>query len=296
VEDSGPGIAEEDGPKIFSVFQQAKAGKNAGGTGLGLSISRSLARMMGGDITYKSLPERGSCFRFEAQLELADPLLAPVQSESRRIVGLKPGTNPKRILITDDILENRLLLVTLLQPLGFEIMEATDGSEAIEIFQKWSPHLILMDLRMPGMDGYEAIRRLKSTEKGRVTPIIALTASAFEENEKHVMGIGVEAYLRKPFRTEELLLHLGKYLDLQYIFADEPSLKLQPEQILPSAIHALPPELVVAMQQAVVEGDMASLTELIAQAERVDSNTAQRLQALADQYDYESLNRLLSGN
>jgi len=293
VEDSGPGIAEEDGPKIFSIFQQAKAGESAGGTGLGLSISRSLARMMGGDITYKSELGRGSCFRFEAQLELADPLLAPAQAESRRIVGLMPGTSPKRILITDDILENRLLLVTLLQPLGFEIMEATNGYEAIEIFEKWSPHLIFMDLRMPGMDGYEAIRQLKSTEKGRATPIIALTASAFGENEKHVRDIGVEAYLRKPFRAEELLFHLGKYLDMQYIFADEPSQKLQPEQILPSAILALPPELVEAMQQAVVEGDMSSLTELITQVENIDSNTAQKLQALADQYDYENLNRLL---
>jgi CheY-like chemotaxis protein len=295
VEDSGPGITEEDGPKIFSIFQQAKAGKIAGGTGLGLSISRDFARIMGGDITYRSQADRGSCFRFEVQLEFADSSLTPVQSEPSQVVGLKPGTSPKRVLIVDDNQENRLLLATLLQPIGFEIMEAADGSEAIQIFEAWSPHVILMDLRMPGMDGYEAIRLLKSTEKGHATPIIAVTASAFEENEKHVMGIGVVAYLRKPFRTEELFFHLGKCLDLQYVFTDEPTSPLQPRQILQqSAILALPSELVEAMRLAVAGGNMARLTELITQVENIDINTAQGLQTLAEEYDYEYLNQLLA--
>jgi len=294
VEDSGPGITDEDGANIFSIFQQAAAGKKAGGTGLGLAISRDFARMMYGDITYWSKVGRGSCFRFEAQFELAGSKRKTSQTKPDRIVGLRPGTGPYRVLITDDALTNRLLLVAMLKPLGLEIKEATNGSEAVEICEAWSPHVILMDLLMPGMDGYEAIRLLKGTEKGQAAHVIAITGNDSEEDKMLVIALGAAAYLRKPFRRDELFFHLGKCLDLEYVMVGKPSSPLQPEGTLQqSAIVALPSELVKAMQRAVAEGNMDSLTELITQVENIDSNTAQRLQTLADQYDYENLNRLL---
>jgi CheY-like chemotaxis protein len=166
----------------------------------------------------------------------------------------------------------------------------------LEVCERWSPHAVLMDMRMPVMDGYEATRRLKSTEAGRDTSVIAITASAFDDSKKLVLSTGVDAYLRKPFRHEELFEALGKSLGLRYVFADETGKTPghpKPPTLTREALAALPKELVQAMRQAVAEGDMARLAELISQVETLDSTAARALQALADRYDYEKLDEWL---
>jgi CheY-like chemotaxis protein len=153
-----------------------------------------------------------------------------------------------------------------------------------------------MDMRMPVMDGYEATRRIKATDKGRTTPVIAVTASVFMGREEEVMATGVSAFLRKPFRPEELYETLGEYLDLRYVYADEPSeAPQQPRTVAltPEALAALPRDLVQDMAEAVAEGDMNLLTELIHQVEDLDESAARGLKTLADQYDYTKLNELL---
>jgi len=296
VEDSGPGIPAEDGERIFDLFQQAGAGVKYGGTGLGLAISRRFVEMMGGELTVKSQMGKGSCFQFDLPLKPVAEFARHEKRVSRRIIGLEPGTGPVRILAVDDAPTNRALLCALLRPLGFEVAEAENGVEALEVFERWSPQAVLMDMRMPVMDGYEATRRLKSTEVGRATPVIALTASAFEDTKERVMATGVDAYVRKPFRMEEICEVLGKHLGLRYVFAGETALAPDPLEAKPltsESLASLPQEMVVAMRQAVAEGNMARLTELIAQVEKIDSATAHALQALADQYDYEKLNQWL---
>jgi len=162
VEDSGPGIPEKDVDRIFDAFQQSDSGVKAGGAGLGLAISRKFVEMMGGQLTVTSQVGKGSCFRFGVLVKSAEDVSELEQTVPRRVVGLAPGTGPFRILVVDDIPTNRALLQALLQPLGFEIVEASNGVEALEIFDQWSPHAVLMDMRMPVMDGYEATRRIKS--------------------------------------------------------------------------------------------------------------------------------------
>lgn len=297
VEDTGPGITDEDIPKIFNTFQQAKAGLKAGGTGLGLAISRGFARLMSGDITFTSKPGKGSCFRFNVLLESVESSVEIEHQVSKQVIGLKPGTGPFRVLVADDIPENRELMIRLLCPVGFEVQEAADGTEAIKIFETWAPHIVLMDLRMPVMDGYEAIQKLRTTEVGRAIPIVAVTASVFEDNKKQVMQIGADAFLRKPFRPEELFAEIGKLLNLHYVFADKPAnnrTHSQPVIITPEALSALPHELLVAMQQAVADGDIVGLMELIDQAAEIDSATASGLQVLANQFDYPKLTELLA--
>ncbi len=296
VEDTGPGIPTEEISRIFGYFQQGCAGAKAGGTGLGLTISRKFVEMMGGELTVTSCVGKGSCFRFQALLKLAAEVADRDKSPFCRIIGLKPGTGPFRILVVDDAPTNRAFLYTLLRPVGFEVAEASNGVEALDAFEKWSPSAILMDMRMPLMDGYEATRRIKSTEAGRATPVIAITASIFEDSENQVIAAGVDFYLRKPFRVDELFDALGKCLGLCYVFADETDkIPCQPEpaSLMPPVPLALSKKLIQAMRQAVEEGDINQLTELIVQVEKLDSVKARVLQALADGYDYTRLGQWL---
>lgn len=296
VQDSGPGIHEADMEQIFKPFQQTENGVKAGGTGLGLSISRKFVEIMGGQLTVTSQVGKGSCFRINVPVEPIEKVAEPKKRASQRIVGLKPGSGPFRILVVDDMPENRSYVCEALKPVGFEVAEAENGVEAIERFEQWRPHAVLMDMRMPVMDGYEATRQIKETEVGRATPIIAVTASAFGDSKRRVMATGMDDYLRKPYRMDELFESLRKNLDLCYVFADETDKTSSHPKALPlrpESLSALPKNLVHAMGQAVSEGDMAHLTELIRQVESIDGEAARGLQSLADKYDYETLEQWL---
>jgi PAS domain S-box-containing protein len=289
VEDSGPGISPEDLEHIFDAFGQAEAGLKAGGTGLGLAISRRFVEMMGGTLGVVSVPGKGSCFRFDVLVEPSEDLAEREKPVLRRVIGLEPGSGPWRILVVDDIATNRALLVELLRPLGFQVREAGDGAEALEAFTRWSPHAILMDMRMPVMDGYEATRRIRASESGVRTPIIAVTASAFDDLRDQVMAVGVDRYLRKPFRSDELLEALEECLGLRYVYEGVHSSHLP--SLPEGSLAALPQDLLLAMRQAVVEGDMGRLAELLGRV--ADPELVGPLQALADRYEYERLLELL---
>jgi CheY-like chemotaxis protein len=295
VEDTGPGISAADIDRIFDAFLQTEAGARAGGTGLGLAISRQFVEMMGGKLSVASKPGTGSCFKFDILVEAAEGAPEQVKPAMRTVIGLAPGTKSHRILIVDDIQDNRALLSAFLRPVGFTILEARDGEEALAIFAEQAPDAVLMDMRMPMMDGYEATRRIKATAAGRATPVIAITASAFDDAREEVMETGVDGYLRKPFRHEEVFEALGNSLHLQYVYAEPAASAIPREPSSGPANHlaALPADLVQAMQAALSEGDMARLRELIAQAAASDAAAARQLQDLAAQYDYEQIERLL---
>ncbi|MEA2059101.1 MAG: response regulator [Thermodesulfobacteriota bacterium] len=295
VEDSGPGIPQSDLDRIFDTFSQTEAGARAGGTGLGLAISKQLAEMMDGGITCETEPGKGSCFCFDL---LCEPAKADQKNlrESSRVAGLASGTDPGRILVVEDNAVNRDLLHALLLPLGFEIRDAENGREAVDIFEEWSPHAVLMDIRMPVMDGYEATRRIKVTEAGRATPVIAMTASAFKDQKEEILATGASAYISKPFREEELYEVLGKYLGLSFVYEEESAgAQKHPKarELAPEDLTALPRDLVQAMLEALAEGDITRLLELIRQVEPLDRDTARGLKALADRYDYSTLEKLL---
>jgi PAS domain S-box-containing protein len=291
VEDTGPGIPGEELDHIFDAFRQAEAGLKEGGTGLGLTISRRFAQMMGGELNVRSEVDKGSCFYFNVLVEHAEVILTEEKQESRRVVGLERGAGSCRILVVDDVKANRALVAAILEPAGIEVREATNGLEALEVFESWTPHAVLMDLRMPVMDGYEATKRIKAADAGRTTPVIAVTASAFGNDEERCLATGADAYLRKPFRPAELFHVLGKCLGLKYVFAHETERSLDHKR-LPlnqDALTALPKELILAMGEAVEQGDMATLAELISQVEKIDKATAEGIRILADNYDYKNL-------
>ncbi|HBF34892.1 TPA: hypothetical protein DDW35_10065 [Candidatus Sumerlaeota bacterium] len=296
VEDSGPGIPEKDMDKIFAAFQQADSGLKEGGTGLGLAISKRFAEMMGGKITVSSELGRGSCFHFESLVAPAAEIVKQERELARRVVGLEPGQETYRILVVDDVSTNRTLMRDLLQPVGFEVKEAGNGVEALELFAQWLPHAVLMDMRMPIMDGYEATRRLKATEAGRNAPIIAITASAFDDSRKLVLATGVNGYVRKPFRAEELFEALGNCLEVRYVYADEPGKKKERRKVSVLTLEllaALSKESIQSLRNAVADGDAALLKNLIDAVEKEHGDVADGLRTLADQYEYEKLDEWL---
>jgi PAS domain S-box-containing protein len=297
VEDTGHGIDSADIDRIFDVFHQAERGLKAGGTGLGLAICRRFVEMMGGKIAVRSEEGKGSCFRFDVLMEPVDEVfIEHEKSMTRQVIGLQPGTGPIRILIVDDVKHNRDLLREILNPVGFELAEAGNGVEALAQVESHAPHAIFMDMRMPVMDGYEATRRIKQHEAWKSIPVIALTASAFDEYKDEVMATGADAYLRKPFRTEELFETLGKCLPLQYLYTEEavPSSQVVPPGPMEAiSLDGIPAPLLHALHHAVGEGDMAKFGDLVQEVAVQNPGVAEKLQWLADRFDYEKLMDLL---
>ncbi|MEG4047153.1 PAS domain S-box protein [Microcoleus sp. Pol17_C1] len=225
VEDTGSGISAEEMDNLFKPFAQTESGKKAQeGTGLGLPISKQFVKLMGGKMTVTSTLGRGSIFRFDVKVWLPNAVEIQVAQTARRVVGLEPGQPEYRILAVDDRLESRLLLVRMLTSLGFAVQEAENGVQAVEMWSSWEPHLIWMDMRMPVMDGYEATKQIKAHLKGQATVIIALTASAFDEERSLILSAGCDDFVAKPFREQVILEKMAKYLGVRYVYDREASL------------------------------------------------------------------------
>jgi CheY-like chemotaxis protein len=176
---------------------------------------------------------------------------------------------------------------------GFKVVEASNGQDAIESFEHYSPQAVFMDIQMPVMDGLEASRRIKATDKGRNVPIIAITGYADEEYEQRGFMAGIDAYLGKPFIVEELFKVLGKCLHLSYKYQENNSRhSLRVPSLTAQDLATLPQELRAALRQSVEEGDIGRLRELIARIKEHDADTAQGLQALADEYEYDKIDAL----
>ncbi|PMB43336.1 histidine kinase [Fischerella thermalis CCMEE 5205] len=264
IQDTGPGISPEEIDLLFQAFGQTEAGrKSQQGTGLGLAISRKYVQLMGGEINVSSTVGVGSVFSFYIQIGIASvDEIQTTTSVHHQVIGIAPNEPEYRILVVDDANDSRLLLVKLLSSIGFSVREATNGKEAISIWESWLPDLILMDMRMPIMDGYEATREIKRRErqdKGDMrilrrgdgenvvdnfsasptlrvwassssTIIIALTANAFEEQRQAMISAGCDDFINKPFREELLLEKLSQYLGVKYLYQQESHLKLSQKQ------------------------------------------------------------------
>ena len=300
VEDTGMGIAEEERDKLFKPFEQTKSGMRIQtGTGLGLTISRKFVRLMGGDIHVISQVGKGSIFGFEIDLQEGQAESVTKRADPRRVAGPQPGQPTYRVLIADDKESNRILLFEMLGILCFEMREAVNGLQTVQEFETWRPHLILMDMRMPVMDGGEAIHRIRTSAGGQGVKIIALTASVFEENRRDALACGADDFLGKPFRKAELFEKIKALLGMEYVY-EEPEIEARkPEEGILDGLTAeklatLPRDLVARMREAVVRGDYISLLELNEQAAACDDRVAHGLRILIERFDYNRLLALLN--
>ncbi|MCP2727548.1 PAS domain S-box protein [Limnofasciculus baicalensis] len=290
VEDTGSGIAQNELNKLFNPFVQTNTGhQSMEGTGLGLAISRQFVLLMGGDITVESILDRGSIFRFNILVDLAKAEDIETKVSQERVIGLEANQPKYRILIVEDILENRQLLLKMLSHLDFEICEAVNGEEAVSLSESWQPHLILMDICMPVMDGYEATKQIKQFPNSRNTAIIALTASAFEEQRQAILDAGCDDFIRKPFREEILLKKISHYLGVRYVYKNENQANLIPKsleslRLTKKDFSGMSDSWIKELYQAAIAMDDQLASELIRQIPEREIALAKILTNLIDNF------------
>ncbi len=222
VQDTGVGIEVAEIDTLFNAFVQTEAGRKAAdGTGLGLTITKKYVQIMGGNIGVSSIVGEGTTFKFHIKISPAAPSAVSI-TRLQRVLGLEAEQPVYRILAVDDNTENRLLIMKMLQPIGFEVREAENGQQAIEIWESWQPDLIWLDTRMPVMNGFEAVKEIRAKEKNTRsrTVVIALTASIFEERKGEIIAAGCDDFVRKPFLEQTIFEKIAHYLGVRYIYQE----------------------------------------------------------------------------
>jgi len=221
VEDTGIGIDPEQIKRIFEPFEQvSERSRRVEGSGLGLAISRQLVQLMGSDLQVKSEPNQGSLFSFEVALLVADEMLVDVEPPPDQVITGYKGPQ-YTILVVDDISSNRNILVDMLTPLGFKTFEAEDGQVAVKKAEETLPDLILMDRRMPVMDGFEAMLQIRQISQLAQAPIIAVSASVSDEDRVLSQEVGFDAFLPKPVSWPSLASLLKRHLRLKWVYAEK---------------------------------------------------------------------------
>ena len=292
--DSGVGIPSDKQNELFKPFVQlVQENADVKGTGLGLAISKSLIELMGGQINVSSVLGQGSTFKIE--LPVAPATLTDISAEEnyRAVQSLAPAQQNWRLLVVDDSVDNRLLLVSMLEGVGFQVRQAENGEEAIRIFKQWQPHLIWMDMRMPIMDGYEATGKIRHLVGGDKVKIIALTASAFVEQHRDIVNAGCDAVLHKPFHIPEIFAALSKQLGVKFIYENAPVTASSPtSNITPEMVATLPLTLREELHEAVLKLDTEEIDAVIVKIHAVEPEMADSLEALAKGYQFDQITQL----
>jgi PAS domain S-box-containing protein len=312
VEDTGIGIAPEYLDEILLPFRQVSEKRNGiEGVGLGLAISDKLVNMMGSKLHVQSTVGKGSLFWFDLELPEAVGFVSPERSYGRKVIGYQ---GERRIVfVVDDDENNRAVLMGMLLPLGFRVLEAQDGQECLEKARKYHPDLILLDLRMPGLDGFgttkeirneelrmrnEALSETPDTRRQTPTVIIAVSASVFEETRQRALTIGFNDFLIKPFQLEDLLNLVQMHLQLEWIYADVPETANRDRQfdVERTQVIPLPPAEVENLHHFAKLGIAKQVFFILDTIEQHDAKYApfvKILRQLAGQYQFERIIELL---
>jgi signal transduction histidine kinase/FixJ family two-component response regulator len=296
VKDTGPGIADEEKDKLFKYFAQTESGKQAkSGTGLGLAISQDYAKVMDGKITCTSTLGSGSTFKVRIKIKEGNEEDIKSESNNRVVIRLADNQKIPKILIAEDNQENRRLLVNILQPIGFEIREAVDGNEAVEISQQWKPDFIWMDVRMPVMDGLEAARIIKASKHGKQTKIAAISAHVLGTDRNEIFEAGCDDFTGKPFKINELFEIMGKHLDLKYVYEGPPT--INENEIVNSNLALNFKDLDIALisdlKKAIDSTDAIKILKIAEQLKTQDPELAKALTTCAKNFDYEPIRKAL---
>jgi signal transduction histidine kinase/ActR/RegA family two-component response regulator len=297
VEDNGCGIPPEMQEHIFHPFSQVEhTQRTAEGTGLGLAITKSFVEMMDGAISVDSTPGEGSLFRVQVPVALVKTAaVVDAGPAGSAVKGLVPSQPAWRILVVEDNRENRLLLSSRLTQVGFEIREAENGEEAIEKFQQWQPHFIWMDMRMPVLDGYAATRRIRGFPGGEAVKIVAITASAFNEQRPDILAAGCDDVVYKPFRENEIFETMARLLDIEYLYEERGKEITPPAKFHLTAgmLADLPGELLQELRETTLALNNEAALEVIVRVADRAPEVAAGLRELVDNYQEADLLDLL---
>jgi signal transduction histidine kinase/FixJ family two-component response regulator len=268
VRDTGIGITPEDIHAIFEPFKQAgQMRQRVKGTGLGLAISRHLIQVMGASLHVESTLGQGSRFWFDLPIGVAAATGPTTPERAQRIVGIsgKAGL----VLIVDDNLENRAVLVDLLTPLDFQTIEADNGRAALAQATAQQPDLIITDLVMPEMDGFELIQKIRQTASLQHTPIIAASASVYERDQQKSLTLGSDAFLPKPIEAKRLFDLLQRLLPIEWVYQDA-KFEAEREEEATAIVLPLVDTLKILLDCA-ESGDIRSLLNHLDDLERADA-------------------------
>jgi signal transduction histidine kinase/DNA-binding NarL/FixJ family response regulator len=288
--DSGIGIAKEELENIFLPFQQA-GDKNSKeqGTGLGLSITKKLIDRMGGKLHVESVLGQGSTFWVELELPVISTMVEEAKSiDTPQVIGYKNSENPLQILVVDDNWENRAILQNMLEPLSFKIITAVDGIEGVKLAAEHQPDLILMDLVMPEMDGFDATREIRKTLKD--IPIIAASASVFEEHRQLSLDVGCNQFLDKPIRESELLDVLQRFLNVEWVYEELQDISIETTEEQPLVM--LSTEQAASLLTLAKSGNIKGIINFAKQLDSELISMANKITDLAKSFDINALRNL----
>jgi signal transduction histidine kinase/DNA-binding NarL/FixJ family response regulator len=298
VADTGVGIAPEHIDKLFQVFEQVGDRKRqAEGTGLGLSISQKIVQLMGGTIQVKSQPGVGSDFFFSVKLPIAgDWVQRTSTNAARQIVGYT-GI-PRRILVVDDRWENRSVLFNLLHPLGFIVSEAEDGQQGLEKMRQEQPDLVITDIAMPVMDGFEMLKQVRGADNLQHQKIIVSSASVAQADRNMALKAGADDFLEKPVEASELFNLLANYLELEWRYESSGSESVQPPDLIQLSDEIVLPDSaeMMALLELAEQANLKQLRTRVEQLAQADSRYVGFVNSilhLAKQFKAEEIEDLL---
>lgn len=310
ISDTGIGIAPSDLETLFDPFVQTRSGKKfQEGTGLGLAISRQYVELLGGEIDVTSKLGVGSTFYFEVQVTPIEShcvaQVSAARTRDRHTITRESPQTEYRILIVDDSPDNQKHLAQLLSPLGFQLREAGNGEEAIALWKAFHPHLILMDMNMPILDGYEATRQIRAEAQGippNASPppppaIVGMSASTLSEEKSAAFAVGCDDLIAPPIQLSTLLNKIAQHLYIPYLDAENinpsPALKPPSDRAIIHSFLSMPVEWKSALEQATLGLDYSELLDLLARIPPEHASLAAQLQTAIDNFDYEGILQLI---
>lgn len=298
VSDTGVGIQTDDLNTIFNVFEQSSSGKKSeGGTGLGLAICKELAHLLGGSITVTSTPNMGSTFYFTITAQIEHSSRSHVRTMTIPDNGMTYQFPPIKVLVVDDEDYNRQVLSIMLESVGFQVRVSSNGKEGIEAYKEWEPRVVIMDIKMPEMDGFEAAKEIRSLQSMEQPILIALSANIMEiqnnQKEKHIL---FDTILAKPFLQDDIFSLLDSILPGEASY-ENPSSQVKSSTLtmaqINSEIATLDKTFRMELYTAAINLDLPEMTGLIEIVKETHPQLSDYMMKLVDQFDFESLQQML---
>ena len=301
VKSTGIGIAEDEIENIFNKFEHTQSRLSSScDTNLDIAIAKEYVRLLGGNLEIQSQVDQEPISRFNIQVTEGKSTWLEEDNSIHRILSLQPNKMYKyRILLADDKEVNYQLLSKLLESVGFLTKTAQNAHEAIQVFRSWQPHLVLMDLEIPEIDGLEAVRKISATPEGKKTMIIILSASVLVETRQKFIDAGVNSFMLKPFSEYSLFKSIGNQLGLIYVYEkDNDDESLTPQitlsELKSELINNVPEKLITQMCESVKFGNFNVFNELLENINGINSHIAYKLLLLSKNYEYKKILDVLS--